>query len=80
MDRASVDALVRETIGILLGRRIAPGEHVARGEDPDWDSLKHIEIIFAVEGACDVRFREEDLGSLLDIDSIVDAVLVGHGP
>lgn len=75
MDGDAVDAVVRETVGLLLGRRIAPGEHVARGQEPDWDSLKHIEIVFAVEGACDVRFPEDELGTLTDIEGIVEAVL-----
>lgn len=47
-----------------------------RGDTEKWDSLKHIEIVFQVEEEFDVRFEEEQIAQLVDIDSIT-AVIAG---
>jgi acyl carrier protein len=70
--RAALDRTVRATIGIVLGRDIAPGDPVIRDEQPDWDSLKHIELVFALEGALGIRFDAEEIGELTDVVSIVE--------
>lgn len=43
-----------------------------------WDSLKHIEIIFAVEDELGVQFSEDELSGLKNVSSIVDAALTRH--
>jgi acyl carrier protein len=63
---------VRETIEVVLGRGIGRGDPFRRDEQPDWDSLKHIELVFALEDALGVRFGADELGELTDIASIVE--------
>ena len=46
-------------------------------EEPAWDSLKHIEIMFALEDRCDVRFSQDELASLDRLSAIVERVK-GH--
>ncbi len=74
MSSAEVDSTVRETLSVLLGRPIASDEHVMRDDEPAWDSLKHIEIVFALEGALGVRFDVDELAALDGIDAIVASV------
>jgi acyl carrier protein len=54
-----------------------PPEEVSsarRGEYEDWNSLKHIEIVFQIEEEFEVQFDEEEIAELLDVESIVAAV------
>lgn len=67
-------AEIRDTLSVVLGRAIEPDDPCLRGESPDWDSLKHIELVFALEGALGVRFDADELGYLTDVESIAEAV------
>jgi len=40
----------------------------------EWNSLKHIEIMFALEDEFGIEFSEEELTSLKSIAKIVDAI------
>jgi acyl carrier protein len=74
--RSSADpvrARVRETLAVVLQRPIGADDPVLREDNPDWDSLKHIELVFALEGELGVRFEAEELGELLDVESIASA-------
>lgn len=74
MTRADLDSSVRQVVGAALGRPVPPGEALSRSSDPRWDSLKHVEILFAVEDAFDVRFSEEEMSALESLDALVDAI------
>lgn len=50
----------------------------SRSNNPKWDSLKHIEIIFAVEDELDLEFSEEELASLNSVRQIVDLAMSRH--
>jgi acyl carrier protein len=69
---ADIRARVREVLSVVLDRPIAAGDPVFRDEQPDWDSLKHIELVFALEGELAVRFEAEELGELTDVESIAE--------
>lgn len=45
---------------------------------PQWDSLRHIEVIFAVEDATGVQFDEAELGELTSVERIVAAIQAKH--
>ena len=40
-----------------------------------WDSLKHIEVIFALEDELDMQFPEEEMAELNSVIRIVERVL-----
>ena len=40
-----------------------------------WDSLKHINIIAAVEDEFDLKFRMDEILNLKDVGSIIDIVI-----
>ena len=50
----------------------------SRLNTPQWDSLKNIEIIFAVEDELGLEFSEEELASLDSVAKIVDFALIVH--
>ncbi len=65
---------IRDVLSKVLQRPVGPDESVSRDTEPKWDSLKHVEIMFAVEDACGVRFSAEELAALRDVQSIIKAV------
>lgn len=65
---------IRELIGSVLGRTIAPDEVVSRETESGWDSLKHLEMVVLIEDALGVRFDESELASLDSLDSFVQSV------
>jgi acyl carrier protein len=61
---ADLNALMSSVLGIIVT------EETVRKKEPAWDSLKHMEIIFAVEGKWGVTFSEEEIvliGSVADL-------------
>jgi len=45
---------------------------VARANDATWDSLRHMQIIFAVEEKYDLQFTEEEIFRLDSISKFAD--------
>jgi acyl carrier protein len=70
----SIEATAREVLAAALGRDIAPDERPRRADEPAWDSLKHIEIVFSLEGAFGVRFTPDEMPLLDSLDAIVAMV------
>jgi acyl carrier protein len=58
----------------VLGVSSEAASTARRGEHEEWDSLKHIEIVFQVEEEFDLQFAEDDIADLTDVETIVAAV------
>jgi acyl carrier protein len=69
-----VSAEVRRVVGLVLRRDLPPSAGLSREDDPNWDSLKHVEIILSVESATGVRFDEIELAELDSVGAISAAV------
>lgn len=67
---AEVGALVRGLLGLSADHQ-GP---LARSEVARWDSLKHMEIVFALEDRYDVRFDESEFAGLDSPRAIVAAL------
>jgi acyl carrier protein len=50
----------------------------APGNQPRWDSLRHMQLIFALEDAYGVRFADGDIPRLTSVEAI-SAVLAAQG-
>lgn len=46
----------------------------SRAEHHEWDSLKHIEVVFALEDEFGIQFDEESLKQLTSVPDIVKQV------
>lgn len=75
-----VDEVLAEILGLALARAVAPGENLRRVDEPKWDSLKHIEIIFAVEGAFGVSFSPDEMAAVGAAADLRAKVLAAHAP
>jgi len=76
MDHCEIETIVLTVLAAALKCEVAPDS--SRRNIPKWDSLKHIEIIFAVEDELDIQFSEEELARLDSVASITDLALTRH--
>jgi acyl carrier protein len=74
MNDEATRAEVRRVLALVLGPQVAGASEIRRDSAPAWDSLKHVEILFAVEDRFGVRFAEDELRSLASDEDIARAV------
>jgi acyl carrier protein len=74
MTKNEVAEQVAEVLSVVLGRAIAPNDEVKLATEERWDSLKHMELVFALEETFCVRFDETEMVALDSSSAIVDAV------
>ena len=74
MDFVAIQVRVAELLGLVLGRAVAVGEFVQRASESGWDSIKHLELIFALEDAFGIRFGADELAGLDSSDAIIASV------
>ena len=65
---------VHDVLSLVLHLPDSGPTRVARAETPGWDSLSHVEIIYAVEESLGVTFTGEELAALDSSTAIVEAV------
>ncbi|MGY1703693.1 acyl carrier protein [Geodermatophilus sp. SYSU D00697] len=73
MTRDDVEARVNHVLTLVLKLPSPPDAPLERAQVPEWDSLSHIEIIYAVEEDLGVTFSEEEMGALDGSAAIVAA-------
>ena len=73
MTRSEVETAVRHALETVLRRPLSPGEDVRRADESAWDSLKHVELVFAIEETLDIQFDAEELGELDSCEKLVDS-------
>ena len=61
-------------MSVVLKRAFLPHEAVHREEESSWDSLKHVELLFAIEGALGVTFDPEEIPGLDNLAKFVGSV------
>lgn len=72
MNRSEIESVVLRVLGNVLKCEI--DNTCSREDFSQWDSLKHIEVIFSIEDQLNIQFPEEMLSELNDAQLIVDAV------
>ena len=77
---ADPDAVIAEILTLILERPVSVGERVLREEEAGWDSLKHLEIIFAVEAALGVTFTPEDMAAINGTPSLLTMIDLCRAP
>jgi acyl carrier protein len=78
MNRNQIEQIVTTVLSTILQRQFETGAEITRKNTPNWDSLKHMEIMFALEDELNIEFSEEALAELDSADKIIDAVLIRH--
>jgi acyl carrier protein len=70
MKQADIESGVLEVFESVLGHPV--NTSLTRAEAPGWDSLKHMQIVFAVEDKFSVQFLEEDIPRMDSIQWLVE--------
>lgn len=68
---ADLDADVQTLLARVLRLAEPPAAELRRDETARWDSLKHVEIVFALEDAYGVRFDESEFAAMGSTGAIV---------
>ena len=71
MNRQQIKEVVLSVLSTVLKCEV--NDEGARENLAQWDSLKHIEVIFAIEDELNFQFPEEILPNLNSVESIVEA-------
>jgi acyl carrier protein len=72
-DRKNLEIEVAKLISEIVGEPIEP--EASRLTVAGWDSLKHMEVIFAFEEAYGVRLDEAELATLSSVQGLVDRAM-----
>lgn len=78
MDPEKVEQIVITVLETILKESFRKSPDINRQNTQNWDSLKHIEIMFALEDELGITFSEEELMALDSVKKIVDAVQHRH--
>lgn len=73
----TTETRVRQVLGAVLSTDLS-GVDVSRETVDLWDSIKHVEIIFALEDEFAVEFSEEEMAELSTLAAIVQAIEAKH--
>ena len=57
---------------VLAGVEVS--DLTSRQGTPEWNSLKHMEIIFAIEEEFEIQYSEEEMIAIASIGDIVDSI------
>jgi acyl carrier protein len=68
-----VDVELCEIVSSVLGRPV--NLETSRSDTPEWDSLKHMEIIFCVEGKWDVSFTEDEMVAITSLRDLKNKLI-----
>lgn len=66
-----VSAVIAEVLGVP---RNAINENTSTQTEPKWDSLRHMNLIFALEDHFGVRFCDDEIPALTSIVAIDNAI------
>lgn len=71
MQRQEIEQIVCQVLSDVLQIEIKPGETIDRDNLSEWNSLKHMELLFSIEEKFDIQFTQEELAQINSLDQIV---------
>jgi acyl carrier protein len=69
-EAVSLRSEVHRLLSFVLRREIEDGENPSRAAEPEWDSLKHVELVFLIEDQFGMRLAEQEIAELEDAREI----------
>jgi acyl carrier protein len=75
MSPAEVTPRIEQVFVSVFGRQTPFSDDVSRLNEPRWTSMKHVELIVALEQEFGVRFDGADATDMVSIPVVVERVL-----
>lgn len=75
---AQLEGAILRILETVLKQPLPHGADTTMENTPGWDSLKHIELMFAVEEELDIQFSEAELSELRSVRQVVAAAQAHH--
>jgi acyl carrier protein len=71
----STNQVIREIMQVVLklDPMPPPGADLLRRDEPRWDSLGHVNLIFSIESELQIQFDAEELAELDSLSKLVRA-------
>ena len=76
MNQAEIESTLLEIFAVVLGHPVTPA--LKRAGETSWDSLKHIQLIFAVEEKFAVQFSEAEIPRMDSFEKFLEHLRRGH--
>ena len=73
-----IEDTVCRALSAVLGRPVGPDDSVERANEDRWDSLKHLELLFAIEDELGFRFGKEEMADLDSLEKIIESTRRHH--
>ena len=73
MSNLKTEIAIAKIFSTILGVEFKPDSNISRENTPQWNSLKHMEIMFGIEEQFNIQFSESELS---DLDSIYKIISV----
>lgn len=74
MSKREIKEAVFKTLELVLQRPLDREGNPSRQSEEGWDSLKQVELLFAIEDAFGIQFDEAEMAELRSVDQIVSAL------
>jgi acyl carrier protein len=76
MERAEIETTVKEILGRELGiEATAVGPDTTVENCPLWDSVKHVDIVFAIQDAFGLKFHPREIEEMYSYPEIIDTLV-----
>ena len=74
MNNDEIHELAVRCLSTALGRVLSADEELVLSDSGEWDSLKHVELLFVVEDETGVIMEPDQLSSIVDLQSLEAAL------
>lgn len=72
MNRQQIESQVLAVLATIL--KCDVGLDASRQNTPQWDSLRHIEVVFAIEEVLGIQFSEAEIAETNSVGKIINLV------
>ena len=72
MENSQIIEELSAILKAILGKDVTAETN--RENEPAWDSLKHMQIVFAVEEQFEVQFEEEEIAELTSVKAFAESL------
>lgn len=72
MENSQIIEELSAILKAILGKEVTA--ETSRENEPTWDSLKHMQMVFAVEEQFEVQFEEEEIAELTSVKAFAESL------